>query len=427
MQVSRVTTPTVLLLWWVVKILLTVVSRFNPSQALTNTEHGSLATEIPIFLYGAIGAIHLIAARKRLVIHRRSWFKWYVAYLVWSALTLTWSDDFGLSWRRYVALLLVSVGSIGLGAGYYSNARLRLARHAVIAGLIATAAVIFVSYDGITLEALSNPAWEPAARSYGPVLVFAASYGLLSSLYLNDQSRKRFAYSCAAFIFTLTVLLLKSRSLIVFTILSAALLIALTRNLRRSSAVVAAYGCIGVVLVLIFAQQLRDDLGRTALQFYSRGNNMLTLEELNGRLPLWNYLWTDVQQHFWDGVGFGAYWNVQRMSAAWNAVQWPAVVAHNGFLDEALQTGVFGLGLITAAFGTGMYSVWRIHRGLKSPMAALVLCWLLLFVLLNCFDSLFQSVFNLPFLLCLMSLSALTSTGTRAIHTHDLPQLACRS
>jgi O-antigen ligase len=69
-----------------------------------------------------------------------------------------------------------------------------------------------------------------------------------------------------------------------------------------------------------------------------------------GRLPLWEVIWDQIQQHYWLGYGFGAFWDVNGLDNSFGlarSVGWLGVVgqAHNGYLDLFLQIGLVGLGL----------------------------------------------------------------------------------
>jgi exopolysaccharide production protein ExoQ len=69
-----------------------------------------------------------------------------------------------------------------------------------------------------------------------------------------------------------------------------------------------------------------------------------------GRLPLWEVIWDKIQLNFWNGYGFGAFWDVAGADNSLGlpkSVGWLGVVgqAHNGYLDLFLQTGAIGLGL----------------------------------------------------------------------------------
>jgi hypothetical protein len=98
------------------------------------------------------------------------------------------------------------------------------------------------------------------------------------------------------------------------------------------------------------------------------------------------------------------------MPLIWAVIHWPAPVAHDGFLDEVLGTGLVGLSIFLAMWVSAIVIAWR----QPSRFGALVAVWLLMFLFLNIGDSIMQSYFQFPFYVSLLAFAALLATTERA-------------
>jgi exopolysaccharide production protein ExoQ len=133
------------------------------------------------------------------------------------------------------------------------------------------------------------------------------------------------------------------------------------------------------------------------------------LGDLSGRVALWAEL-----QHYMDarpvlGYGFGAFWNPDNLHQVQEVISWAPVVAHNGYIDEVLATGLIGAALCLAFWLAGLAFGLARARDLSDDFAAVVLCWTLLFLLFNWGDSIMQLYFRFPFYVALAGLFALAA------------------
>ena len=128
---------------------------------------------------------------------------------------------------------------------------------------------------------------------------------------------------------------------------------------------------------------------------------------LTGRVPLWDVLWAALQEQPIVGHGFGAFWSSTRIEQVYSDARWPAVTAHNGYLDEALATGAIGLVLLVAAWLAAMWKGLRLASEGVDPRALVVFAWLGLFLLFNTAGSIMQWFFQFPFYVSLVGLATL--------------------
>ncbi len=425
-----------LVLWWVAYLypLITVVDIEDP-PAVQGTMEGSLANRLLVISFAGLGGMHLPRAIRALRVRREVAPIFYLlaAYLFWSAATSLWSIDGVLSIRRLAILVLLLIGAIGLGAGFYAQTRDRaitLARHVQYASWIAIAVLIASRLWHQSFLELLNPEWTLKYDTPTQYYMFAAAYGLISAIVLYPSAKIKSVVS--VLVLGLVLLLLKGRTLIAGT-LAAGLLISsclAKRGPWRTTAFllglilssVQVDLAMGGRIVLSCAAFVADRLA-SLIPYLSIGNGINDLSSLDGRIPLWHTLWPYFGDHPFIGHGFGAFWYPNRFADVYHEVLWPAVVAHNGFLDELLGTGVIGLLLFLAFWFASMQFTLRVAKGDKHS-GYLVFVWLLLFLFCNSTLSILQSYFQAPTLFSGTALFAVLAQSSRPSF-RPLPGMYC--
>jgi O-antigen ligase len=412
--------PIALLVWWTFHLANFFFSQTTPYGALEATANGSLVSQLQVVFLALIGLPVLPLAIDRLIRSGYKWPYWLAAYLTWSGLTICWSASPDLGIRRFGALLLICVGAIAIGGGFYGRTEdgaSQLLRHLRVAGLVAVIMCAPSISAEISIEHLLDPAWATSVRDLGSETSFAVAYALIASL-LPMNAGTRLFHKVGTLALLVLLILLKSRSLIPFTLL---VVLITYLCLGRRTAISVGLMFVSAATFLLFSvitYYTTPDLPNRLLLFFARGDSYQTITELNGRTPLWAYVWNDVGAHFWVGVGFGSYWTPARLIALWNAINWQAPFAHNGYLEELLQTGAIGLGLFITFCLTAIKDLLQ-RRPRGSAAEYIVFGWLLLFLLINIVDSLLQqSYLRVPFMFTLAGLAACSTaspSGRRAI------------
>jgi O-antigen ligase len=212
---------------------------------------------------------------------------------------------------------------------------------------------------------------------------------------------------------------IKGRYILAFTAAFAALLPLLElrvgwRRLALYAGVVcvAAYA-LGAVLALGGTPAL-GSMGDTLFAYGTLDAGGSDLATLTGRTPLWEELGRYFAAQPWLGYGFGAFWNPEFMPAIWSVVGWDAPVAHNGFIDEALATGVIGLFLFLVLWLTGIWYSIRLRVVHGDADAILVIAFMAFFLACNAGDSLMQTYARFPFYVSLTAL--FTLLGARRVY-----------
>jgi len=381
------------------------------------TAQGSRLNQVIVISFAVLGAIYLPAALRVLRNRKDARLLLYLlgAYLLWGSLTIFWSDDPNLSIRRVAQFAFLIVGVIGLGAGFYSRTSegvLTLARHVLYASWLAIGVLIVSRLWSQSLSDLLSPEWSLKGNTAAQFYIYPVAYAVIAALVLYERARTKQIVFLSVLL--LVLLLLKGRSMLAGT-LAAALLLLFLRSKRVSAR---GAGLLGLMLLAgqldlatggrLFLASVNLITGRFAtwLPYLTVGNGVDDLLSLDGRLPLWQTLWSYFGEHPLTGHGFGAFWNADRVDEIYHAAGWPAVVAHNGFLDELLATGAIGLTIFLLFWFHSMRIALR-SGAFDSRVKYLTFGWLLLFLCFNSMGSLMQSYFEAPTLFSLTALFAL--------------------
>ena len=376
------------------------------------TASGSIYTQLLVICWAAFGVIHLPRAVRALRSRQSKTLLTLLAlYLCWAALSTVWSEDKALTARRLIALLCLLVGGLGLGAGFYSRTRdsiATIARHVLYAAGIAVTLLFFLRLSKGSLMDLIDPQWSLKSTTQITIYAYPVAFAIVAAIFLF---RKRFVLRLfVGGLFFLILIILKGRTIIIDVASAAGLVYARTTRFRTVRVVVFAISCVLAAFLadLMTAGQFimqpivnTSDAVATWMPYLSIGDGLRNLMSLSGRLPLWEALLRYAGERPYVGYGFGAFWSPSRFSEILDLVKWRAVVAHNGFLDEILATGVIGLALFLAFWIYGMYLSVKVGKA-----GHLVFGWLLLFLYLNVMGSILQSFFYFPTLITLVALGA---------------------
>jgi O-antigen ligase len=106
---------------------------------------------------------------------------------------------------------------------------------------------------------------------------------------------------------------------------------------------------------------------------------------LTGRVPLWHMSLRAVAERPWLGYGYATFWNPDSRTARyiWQAIDWEAATAHNGYIDIMLQVGIPGLLAYVWMWGSVIYYAACAARRGNAPEAIWILLYMTMNVLLN--------------------------------------------
>jgi len=408
-------------LWWIAFLYpltkMIIIDR-ELARAAAATATGSMGREVLVIGLALLGLCYrrrAIGVLKTNTAARRALFLLAI-YIFWSGVSVLWSDDVVITLRRLGMLVLLMMGSIGLGAGFYGqleSGALRLGRHAIYGAITAVVMLIMshpIAY--LRLTSMLSPEWSVKENTSVHFTTFSLAYGLLAAAAVY-VGRKRIVV-CMFLGFCLVVL--KDRALIAG---SVAVLMLLCSSLMTKS-VSRWLLCLTAVLLILLQidlalggsvfRMLLNLVSDSVQRYISIGHGRTDLMTLDGRIPLWRSLWPRLMDRVLIGYGFGAFWQPTRFGQIFSEVGWRAVVAHNGFLDEALGTGIIALLLLLAFWSYCIRLSFNIARNVGAA-GYLTFAWLLVFLCFNSTQSLMQFYFNVPMLYSIAAIFALMGSS----------------
>jgi O-antigen ligase len=401
-----------LLLFWVIMVIpmLEVAEREVGDQAAQASASGSLQNQVMIASFGALGMLFLPGAMMRF----EKAFRWalglWVVYLGWGYATLFWTSYEPLTTRGIVAFALVSLGSLGFGAGFYGarpdGARLLL-KHVFLAGMISALVIVLPlplhlgQYNPLDPSQRLIVAGDFAKYISRPVLSAALVLAMTTVMRLRRWRPWDLLW---LLILVSPILILKTRGPMLWAMLAFGLVYLLYRAKVHERAFQA-----GMLLLIAFGTYVSYSRGALELlvPFLARGDVEETLT-LTGRTDLWAALIPEFLERPFLGYGFAAFWNPVNLAIMEGAAGFPVVSAHNGFLEELLSTGAIGLILfLTFWVYVMLLATSRGRRG--EPLGWLALLFMVFYLFLNISTSLMQSYMELPFIIVFALLGLMAS------------------
>lgn len=267
-----------------------------------------------------------------------------ILFIVIAFLSLLWTISFPVTLYRSYALLFSSLIGAYLGTRYSMRELLdKLFQYGSLLLILSFALVLFFPLMGAMLGEPYNGAWRGVfwhKNQFGPI---AAFFGMIFLVLTFDEYEKEGTYRrlyIAFYLFSLVNVFFSKSVAGYMTAIIASGFVLLAfgwLQIRHRLKPLHYYGASGLAIlgaILLFLE--RDFI----LGLFNRDAS------LTGRLPLWNYMLSEViAKRVWIGYGFGAFWSLaESRLEVQRVLGWPFPVAigDNGFLDILLHVGVLG-------------------------------------------------------------------------------------
>jgi len=416
-QVTRLVSG-YLLVFWIG--LIAPLAAYSPrAETSIGGSEGSLSNQVLISTFGLVGALFLPAAIRRFNVA----FQWLVAlwilYLGWASASLIWSISPTLTVRNLVAFVMVSVGCFGLGVGFYGglpNGRDLFLRHVFWAGVLSALVILlplpfrFQQYDLLDPSQRLDIGGNFSAYVTRPIMDVLLILAATSILGVRRWLKRDWFWVA---VLVIPLLALKSRSPVLWGMIALGIFYLFYKTSIRDRVLQAGLlFMIGVGTYIYYSENVLRTIFGPLVPFLVRGNVEAT-ENLSGRIPLWQVLVEQVWQHPWLGAGFAAFWSLENVSQLGSSDVLGRASAHNGYLEELLNTGAVGLTILLAfCLATLTIALRRARRG--DPLGWLVFLFMVFYLLLNLTSALTQEYFQPPFVIILVALGLMASGSATA-------------
>lgn len=298
--------------------------------------------------------------------------------LVWAS--VTWSLDPGLSLRRALAVTAYTLIAVWLVLAFEPEALLR--RLAWLALVVLLLSVVFaVAVPGLAFHELDGQVLLRGVFSHknglGQHLGLAAI--VLATAWQFRLIPRFWAGLGLVLCFVLAIPTGSATALLIMAALAFTWLAARIMLLPPLTAI--AVGCFGLAAGMFAV--LGAILGAEQV-FAAFGRDL----SLTGRVPLWAFVWLQIEAAPWLGHGFAVYFDIPWVQAyTTDTLRWYVPNAHNGFLELWLGVGILGpllLGLFLVV------AIWRAVVLLRldySPATVFAVYYLPIYLLRNIVES----------------------------------------
>jgi exopolysaccharide production protein ExoQ len=305
-----------------------------------------------------------------------------VSYVAWSAASVFWSIDPGMSCRRLAVLMFCMAGAFGFAR------RFRPRDVAVMAATIAGAYLLVGVCTELALGTFRP--WSADYRFAGTVhpntqganlaVLCLASFCLARSA-TRDKGRF-WALFATGLIF---LLLTKSRTSCAG--LAAALAVLWWVGASGQTRVMAVVGAALVVCATALAGSLVGGAVDDKVAEVAMLGRQDESEALTGRIPLWSELANYIRARPLEGYGYEAFWTTGHIEAVSDEMEWPLREAHNAFIDGALSVGLIGVAAFLAIVTASLFRAAKAYRQTADAGFALTVCLLAFGLVDACLES----------------------------------------
>jgi O-antigen ligase len=348
------------LLWFLAQHNLGYVAPDSLSAVGLDGGGGNVRRQITITILGFLGGLLFVSAR--------GWrMRWYAplflataSFAGWLALSIGWSPQSALAFRRFLILIFLFIAAYGLNARWQREALLPFIVFASAVQLAAGAiseVLVGAFSPGDPLYRFSGHLHPNGQGQLCGVLLVTSIASLLS----NRRFKPLYLFTTTfAFIF---LLLTKSLTSMV------GFLIAITgfTFLRFSTGKRIRFAYLGVMMLLIIL--LLFSGGGFALDpiASATGRSTQSMATLTGRLPLWEICLEHVRERPIAGLGYVGFWTADRNEEIRSLFYWTAGTAHSAYIDIWLQLGIVGLVLHTTVMLLVLRRASVLHGATRKP------------------------------------------------------------
>lgn len=277
--------------------------------------------------------------------------------------SILWSVNPGETLERSVAVLGTSMYGAYLGWRFtLGRIVFLLAIAASISVCLSLSVIVLAPSIGIQSSGQWAGAWV-GIHLHKNGLGAAASLACVVIGYAITDSRDRWRLGfCVAFLVAVVVLLgSRSTSALLATVIIGALAF-WARYLQRRPDEVPVLTLILVITVVVTGIELVGaDLIEGTLAYFGKNAT------LSSRVPLWSLLWSYIEEHFWLGYGYEAFWRkgAPQLLEIEAVLYFTPFYSHNGLLETWLNGGLVLVSLvilllvIVAVRAMVIYVRWR--------------------------------------------------------------------
>ncbi|HME41669.1 MAG TPA: O-antigen ligase family protein [Syntrophorhabdales bacterium] len=308
------------------------------TEASVQVEEGSAPRRVSLLILGAFGVFSLLR-RERKPWHAQSLLTWLALFfLLWALISLAWTEDVGMTFRRLLVLAMFCLGAIGLAESFSVPAIVLMVF--VVTGVYLT--VGFAAEAALGTFLPLDPDYRFAGTMHPNHQGMNCALLLVSALFLAKHAKRmpRALVLSAAGVAFVFLFLTKSRASLGGAILSLLVYWALVVPGSRKGVLLLVAGIISIIIIFFLGDILFYRLGESML--LGRSDDPDSVSMLTGRIPLWKVCIEQIAMRPFQGYGYGAFWTPQHIYEISASEDWGVAEAHSAYVELALGVGLMG-------------------------------------------------------------------------------------
>lgn len=372
----------------------TLSKKGTVENSVTTVEEGRLDRRLGFLgLLAFAGLDFFRKSRKSIRIHGGlGWLM--VMFLAWAFYSLAWTEDFALTSRRFIVLLILFV-SVLATARRFSVKDLLLWLFLTLAVYVSMGLVmeiIFGNFRPFDSEYRFAGTLHPNHQGINCALL------LLIGVFLADYFQRARKYIwLVALLAAILLILTKSRTSFISVGVALAIYWSIKSSKINKFATIAGVIIGLATLLLIFDAAIFSALQNMIL--LGRESDAESVYSLTERVPLWKTCFDFIGQRLIHGYGYGGFWTEQNIRAISSSQKWLIGESHSAYVEIALGLGLFGVMLFVMLQFGGLLSAFALYRRTQNTDYAF-LAHLTIFC---CIDGFLESAIVFPSLVMFLN------------------------
>lgn len=297
-------------------------------------EKGNLLRRTIFFSLGIFGAA-VFLSKGRLKLKVNGLLGWaMLTFLSWAMLSWMWSEDPGLTARRLVLLVMLSLGALGVSQRFSPRDLLLWVFFSTLVylhfGLIAEISV--GTFHPLAGGYRFAGTLHPNSQGINCALLFLASLFLL-----KNEKKWRAALGIIAAEALVFLILTKSRTSMGCAFISLVIYLLVKLPLSGKGAVLLAMTFV-ISFVLLVASFVLPSF-KSVVSLGRADSEEITL---TGRIPIWKQLVPYISKRPGQGYGYDSFWTPRHIAEIAKEQSWAVSQGHSAYLDMILSLGVLG-------------------------------------------------------------------------------------
>jgi len=313
-------------------------------EKITEAENLGTSNIINQIVFGSlfVFSIILLIPKRRELLNFIKREKFLTIFLLWSLITIIWSNYSLVSFKRYIQYLTTVTISLSVLLHVKDTKQIINVFKIIIGGYLLISLLSILTIPGAHDR---FGIWRGVAshkNTLGQISLISVIF--FTAIFNKEQSLKSKTIVAALIIMAIVLLFgsQSSTSIFTFLILFVLTLILLIDKvfepirIRKTVSLLAlfVFMIMFISIMLIVPEIIEDAVGST-------GKDLT----FTGRVDLWADIWEEAKNHLVIGTGFQGYWVVTstKVELLFEIYSWLPTQAHNGYLDIINEVGIIGI------------------------------------------------------------------------------------